>query len=318
MKFFYQLIIFFFGLLMEIKKEEFLEFLNDVFQSFLSDHKLNSFPGNLPISLQRNHLMQLPFGFVISNKTDGERSFLFICQSAIFTINRNLDIEYLGKINTNNLYLFDAEIVTNLNLILIFDTLVFQSKNVLRTDITQRNELARLFVSTQGNPHAQLKIDHWVIETKPLFQYHHLLDLYASQSRLPYDCDGIVFSRLWAAYKPFTQDPLSLIKWKPLTTIDFLVLDAPSVVNFVSIPKEFCEFQVSNGNCALSLGPNEIFSFFDNDQFNEGAVVECKWEKNKWVGIKIRKDKKNANKLTTILKSLINIKDPIFLEDFIV
>ncbi len=323
---------------MEIKKEDFLEFLTDVFQSFLSDHKLNSFPGNLPISLQRNHLMQLPFGFVFANKTDGERSFLFICQHSIFTINRNLDIDFLGKTKTNNIYLFDVEIVSHLNLILIFDTLVFESKNVLRTDITQRNELARLFISTYGEikkedgfftqirfpssyPHAQLKIDNWVIETKPLFQYHHLLDVYNSQSRLPYDCDGLVFSRLWAAYKPFTQDLMSLIKWKPITTLDFLILEAPSFpVSFISIPKEFSEFQIQKGNYILCINPNEIFSFVENDQFDENTIVECKWDKNflNWIPIKIRKDKKTANKLTTILKSLINIKDPISIEDFIV
>ncbi len=324
---------------MELKKEEFLEFSTDVFQSFLSDHKINSFPGNLPISLQKSHLLQLPFGFVISNKTDGERSFIFICENHIFSINRNLDIHLLGlikNINKNDLYLFDAEIVYNLDLILIFDVLVFKSKNVLRSDITQRNELARYFLFTYGEfqkedpfwsdirfpsnyPSNILKVNNFTIETKPLFKYHHLINIWKNQHRLPYDCDGIIFSREWAAYKPFTQDPMSLIKWKTTTTLDFLVLSNNIDCKLVEIPENFSKFQFKNGNFILATGKNEFFSLLDLNSPNDfdGHIVECKWENETWVLIKKRIDKTSPNKLTTVLKSLINIKEPISIHDFI-
>lgn len=319
---------------MELKKEEFLEFLTEVFQCFLSDHKVNSFPGNLPISLQKQHLLMLGFGYAISQKVDGERTFIFIAQNHVFSINRNLDIQFLGTVNADktHVYLFDAEMVANLNLILIFDTLVFQSINVLRTCITQRNELARNFLHEYGKPkkeddffakirypsnypHCDLTIENWVIEVKPLFQYHHLKTIYESQSRLPFDCDGLVFSRLWAAYKPFTQDPNSLIKWKEITTIDFLVLDTSKFTKLIDT--KFPEFQIQNGNFLLACSSTEFFSFIDCDESFENKIVECKWQEDRWVPLKIRTDKKSPNKLTTVLKSLINIKDPIYLEDFI-
>lgn len=326
---------------MEINKEHFLALLTEIFQPFLSDHNISSFPGNLPISLQRQHLFQLIFGYLASLKADGERCFIFICCAKIFTINRNLDINYIGKLKTNDnyLYLFDAEVIYENKLILLFDTLIFKSlkkHSILRSDITQRNELTRFFVFTNGfeifeescftttrfpssYPNSEIKIDNlWRIQTKPIFLYHHLNQIWNNRNKLEYICDGIVFSRQWAAYQPYTNDPMSLIKWKPITTLDFYVCN--SIDEFlVFIPSQFSEFQSKKGQYALltNIEPREIFTYVENlDLKYLDLIVEFYWEKNKWIPLKIRTDKKQPNKLKTVLDTLKNIQDPIQIQDF--
>ncbi len=327
---------------MEINKEDFLILLTEIFQSFLSDHNISSFPGNLPISLQKTHLFQLMFGYLLALKADGERCFIFICQNKVFTINRNLEIKNIGSLETSNLlYLFDAECIPDLNLILLFDTLIFQSKkkhNVLRSDITQRNELARFFTFFHGQqtekdifenykypsnyPNSEIILDSgWRLQTKPLFLYHHLNDVWTNRHHCEYETDGIVFSRQWASYQPYTNDPMSLIKWKPLTTIDFFVVHLEPDEQLVSIPPEFSKYQSSFGNFSLltttkTTEYKEIFTHINLDQKYENLIVEFFWENNSWQPLKIRFDKKSPNTLKTVCETLKNINDPISIRDF--
>ena len=341
---------------MQVNKDDFMELMCNVFHQFLAGTKINSFPGNLPISLQRSHLFKLAFGYVIGLKADGARSFIFIAQGHIFQIQRNMQITFIGLTSTKDLYLFDGEVIESLDLILLFDTIIFMGKNVIRVDITKRNEMARQFLSSFGiiiennnsfwekkrlPSNFETKVlfvngsRGWKLQSKPLFSYYHLKEVWEKRFTLPYSVDGIIFSRKWNAYQPFRQDPMSLIKWKELQeiTIDFLLLvydngDDKEMKRLCDTTSKLSMYQEKNGNVLLSTTALTdarpiYFSFatFNHQIVYEYAnvIVECAWDKNdnNWKFVKVRHDKTTPNTLPTVIETLKNIADPIDIKDFL-
>ncbi len=335
---------------MQIDKSEFFELMTTLFHQFLNDVNVTSFPGNLPISLQRSHLFLLAFGYIVTYKADGLRAFILICESHVFYIKRNMEFAFIGSIpNECDLYLFDAEIIEANGLILLFDTLIYKGLNTLRSDISQRNELAREFLSRIGiQEHILQKWEtikiksnyesktfffnsggeqNWKLQTKPLFSYFDLKKMWSLRTHLPYNCDGLVFYRQLCAYQPFRSDPMSLIKWKELDdiTIDFLFV-LPG--NGKILKETDSKFVVKKGNVLLSTtsqwDDQPVFfsyAYVSEQELHEykNKIVECRWNRDKenWQCIKLRLDKTSPNILSTVLETLKNIEDPIKFHDFI-
>lgn len=98
-----------------------LEVLNAIFRH--EKRKIRSFPGGLPVSLDRNKLRDISMGYVWSVKVDGERNFLFVQVGVekhhIFMeywfVNRNMNVsdKYQKKILRHNSHQQNDESTSN-------------------------------------------------------------------------------------------------------------------------------------------------------------------------------------------------------------
>ncbi len=323
---------------MECKSIDFLAMASQLFQKTIS-----SFPGALPVSISHDLLTTVAFGFVFSLKADGERMFLVFGKGVCYMIGRDLKTTFIGSIDNKDKeddstwYLFDAELVEDKNLILIFDTLVFRSQSVIRLEIAHRVEMAKhylhrlnviqvhdsddyLKMSLPSNySFVTAEIGSCRLQVKPLFTLNHLSDVWNNRDqRLAHNAfpvDGIIFTRRCCQYAPFREDDMSILKWKPRITLDFFVLP---FVNDVMLSRNHCV--MTEGNVMLCSTENcfSLAQFEDDDVvLFTNQIVECWWENMQWLPVKIRTDKKSPNSHDTILKTLDAIQYPVLFEDFI-
>lgn len=337
-----------------LTKDAFLETMSKLFEPF-TNGRILSFPGNLPVSLQRNFLIPLAFGYTVTFKADGVRGFLSIQNGYLYFTDRSLFTKCIGQLNemfnNESLYVFDVEWCEQDNYILLFNTLIFDGKSVIRSCISQRVELAKKYINEHGDHDNSLTCqelqqyefpshfhsDYSLICSnglklfvKPLYLYSYLQDIWYLQHYLPYPIDGFIFNRLWCSYEPYRNDEESVIKWKPNhdITLDFVVLEKEHKIEWITKDERYQEFILSEGNVYLSLSTidthcPQIFSCatFTDDQIDmyQNQIVECSWHNihKNWIPIRLRADKIAPNTLITIKQTLENIIDPIQISDFL-
>lgn len=333
---------------------------------------LTSFPGNLPVSLERKMVEQIAFGYLFTLKADGlERIFIIVLEEGkVFIVNRQLQMTFIGEIKLqcfhDKWFLFDAELVhvDGDNKLLIFDTLIFRSLSVLQEEIATRYELAKFFLAhivSDSRPeplnalhewsihsscefHEVHMVPNWQIRVKPLWTHNHLAEVWANQKLAEYPVDGLIFVRRLCSYEPFRCNPDSLIKWKPVHTIDFVLLAfAPDLYPLnLDKTKELLCFRRTEGDALLCLpGPTKApvwlsaiwtqsstqspmqsstqSSMQSKSPPNSllGKIVECAWKNDEWCIQRIRTDKDTANSQETVLRTLASILDHIELQDII-
>lgn len=234
-----------------------LKLLNVVFSN--DNREVRSFPGALPISLSRQQLQNLPFGYVWSIKVDGERAFLFVCcfagEYTCWTLSRDLQRTNLTKgsvpifVEDCEISILDVEVCEGV--VYIFDVLMFNNVVVTRKCVLQRLEMAYKLLTLMPNsntntpwwwsdlPEVSMTPTQYnrdvtcalqpklQLVVKPFFLYcklHVVLPLI--KPRVVHD--GIVFTRLFQEYKSYRSEPLAFIKWK---NIDQITIDCVIRVN---------------------------------------------------------------------------------------
>lgn len=358
----------------------FLERMSHVFEMHIT-----KFPGALPISLTRDMLQKICFGYIFTLKADGVRNFVIVSGSTgnVYLLQRNLVVQYVGcfdfskkyNIKKDAWFVFDAEVCKNR--IFIVDTIVFNSLKCTTYEINTRMELAKFFLQklaqdstllNQNEPQFRLAVAscyaftkvylranektnfiqkkdeekkeelNFELQCKPMYGYDHLEKMWSDEvkSKLDFLVDGIIFIRRCSSYVAFRGDPESLIKWKPLNTVDFFCV-AKNEENFFpkasfqkqleydehEVIKQFREQEVSETNVAFFSSDNVFVTFSKVPSkkvlLYHKKVVECYWnhEHCYWVTKLCRHDKDQANSIDTILKTCLSIRDNISLAQLI-
>lgn len=227
-----------------VNEEQLLEPLSKLFA-----RKITKFPGMMPTSVDRSNVALLHRGYVASPKADGDAVLGFISQNKLVLWRRNMQAQtfILSHIFDRD-FIFDGEYFAHRNHFLIFDTLVFQDEPVFRVSYDKRLELANHFINVMcpskelfafantfiktpdiqplpsNYPHGiTWQSPNISMQVKPAYDSRLSALLWNARRSLPYNCDGIIFTRLWCRYYPFSENVEAVLKWKLHVTTDFLV-----------------------------------------------------------------------------------------------
>ena len=155
---------------------------------------------------------------------------------------------------------------------------------------------------------------------------------------LPYESDGLIFTRILCAYTPYTQNKESILKWKPTTTIDFKVCklkNTYSVQNETLGLIEDCGYLSREKDFEFFLDPKNqrhanyaLLSVHNNDSVRvsccvldtgveDGCVAEFSWDDKhkRWQLRNMRPDKQHPNSFVTVLSSFVSLLDNIQVEE---
>ncbi len=300
--------------------------------------QISSFPGALPVNIDQSLIATVAFGYVFSLKADGIRVFLMIGRERCVAVGRDMEFVNIGNMqeNEDTWYCFDAEMIPNSKLILIFDTLVFRSQSVIREEIGHRFEMAKCFLSQSdlGNEKdntpkeedffnkmtlpsnysfASIQIGKWTLKVKPIFTLNHLTDVWNHRKECGFEEDGIIFVKRCCEYSPFRENDMSVLKWKPKITLDFMVLP---FIHSMDITKNPCVCFIGNVMLCTSNDPASCFSLATFPERFMHKITECYWEKSQWIPIRVRGDKTSPNTYETVLKTLDAIQNVVEFEDF--
>lgn len=297
------------------------------------------FPGCLPVDVVQEDVPKLSYGYVMSYKADGDRAFLFIQGNHTWLYHRDGHIEWITQsiaLENGPLTMFDVEVMTSTKQIYVFDTLMYLSKNLLRTDYLQRLELARKWCSVhQNGQRTETQTNHTVpsryadtmvelgsfsISTKPVFPTYNL-DLLESES-VSFAQDGLIFTQLRSSYLPYRTSMVQVLKWKPPShlTIDvhFTLWDRKTLKYHHKIPSLFYR---------RNSTPTYLMSIYDDNKkltplagymgslphpfSHSHPIYEVGWKHGSWHILKHRYDKETPNALTTALATLGLIQNPV-------
>jgi hypothetical protein len=169
---------------------------------------------------------------------------------------------------------------------MIFDALIVCNKVVKNLDFISRLKEAE--VTTRGPPSSGIRL--YMKKMWPLSSFAELVS-----TKFSYDTDGYIFTPVDEPVKMETHE--TMFKWKPRDkiTIDFLVTN-----------KVMCVWDRRHGMVHIQDGAEEHM---------EGCIVECKYENTMWIPVKIRTDKLHPNNRRTYMRTLINIRENITIEE---
>jgi hypothetical protein len=303
------------------------------------------FPGCLPVDVTYYNLIGLSYGYVMSHKADGDRAFLFQQGQHCWLYHRSGKVECLSPpIQSENspVTLFDCEVMTSTNHIFLFDTLMYASRNILRTDYLQRLELSRKWCTKNGGTPNGIQTKHSVpsryldttiqigqyqIMSKPVFPTTSLSKLAGITSTFVQD--GLIFTQLRSAYLPYRSSMIQVLKWKPPShlTIDvhFTYSDNRRLCFHPDIPLCFLPTDNNNRYTMSILNDSKVLvplSMYVHELpiplVSHYPIYEVGWtESSGWFILKHRKDKRFPNALSTALATLQLIETPVYHSDLV-
>ncbi len=328
--------------------------------SKLFARKVSKFPGMMPTSVDRSNVELLRRGYVASSKADGDGVLAFVSENKLLLKRRNMQNQIFTLSKTfERDFIFEGEYFILRNHFLIFDTLVFEDEPV-RANYLTRLELANHFINKMC-PESELhsyansiiatpclqplpsSYKHGVtwkslsisMSVKPAYDSRLAASLWNARQSLPYKCDGIIFTRLWCRYYPFSENTEAVLKWKLHVTSDFIVklrnkeelslLSAETGTSF--LPSTFA-FPSNNAkyNAVLYVVHNAdvipvtscVLTKEQVDTFVPGSTVcEFGWNQDLsiWEFQRSRPDKTCPNTLHTVLACIASIQDAISIEE---
>jgi len=328
--------------------------------SLLFNQKISKFPGALPTSVNSNNVELIAKGYVSALKADGDRVFGFLNKDKLVFVWRDMKYKTLTlPCSFTGCYIFDGELLPKQNLFLIFDVLLYNNEPAIRLDHLQRIELANHFICTQTPENQRHTYQNTIVkddtiaplptnyewgvtwhcenvirmQVNPRYAREDVALLWEKRHSLPYGCDGVIFTRLWCCYKPFTEDVQAILKWKPCVTIDFLVQACcekkeHSIVVGKHVPeKDFRTFihtaDARKRNCLLATLVNMTTTVFSSCVLPPQILDVCKdqicefaWDDTAhiWIWQRLRMDKTLPNTLNTVLACVTSITDQITVE----
>lgn len=327
--------------------------------SALFGQKLKKFPGTLPVTIDRENQHELRHGFVASLKADGNRNLCILEGNKMRWMKRDKIVITFELTHTfENDFTFDVEWEPKSKMLLLFDTLLFNNINLIGADYLQRISLASHFLNhivpqaecksfpqtvitdpcpiALGSDLARCwKTPFCVVQVKPPYYGVDAAKLWNARHQMRYRSDGIIFTRLWCTYKPFSDpNSVSIFKWKPQNTIDFRMDKITSKNRFV--PKEVyhskfdlfhhpdnesdCNVVLSVQDDAQTLFPFTFARVPDAIMLLcKGQVCEFMWndDQNIWEFQMVRSDKPGPNYLPTVLSCCRSISQNIQIEELV-
>ena len=253
--------------------------------------------------------------YSVTEKADGERFFLYVDKEH-YLIDRSLNLELVKKPFSNEgFYLLDVEKINNL--ILIFDVIIFNNKDVSTLSFDERYKLLHKLKLNND-----FKIKHFYFKGNIFENCKKVLE-----TKFPYHIDGLIFTPISQQYRT------DVYKWKPLDeqTIDFLIIlkSKDNADLYVSARKDIVKHY--NKSIFKNLEHSKFLPFLfikDNKisykNFESNQIVEMKFKNGIWIPYRIRTDKtkdyreslkkgvfNGPNGITTAKAVIESIKNPI-------
>lgn len=275
------------------------------------------FPGSQPVSIEFKHfniLRSQPY--VVCEKTDGVRcmllAFMFENRKVCVCLNRALDmfvcpLNFRKFVYEGNGTILEGELYNDVTF-MIYDALVVSGKGVGHLDFLDRlkhiEELMKALTV--------LKYDPITLRIKTF----HLLSDFDSfmKDYLPtveQEMDGLIFTPVKTWVKTGTHE--TMFKWKPRekNTIDFQLKKKGEMWQMYVQERGELVFESELHSNKVSHLP----------WMEDGAIVECQYmfddEPMWWKPLKRRHDKTFPNSRRTFYRTLVNIKEDIKMEDFL-
>lgn len=335
--------------------------------SIIFNQKISKFPGALPQSVDASNVRSLSQGYVAALKADGDRIYIFIAKNKMLLLRRDKRYTIYTLNHTfEKTYIFDGEFIEKKNLVLLFDSIYYNHKqNTIMFDYRIRLDLCNHFLNVVVPEEHRFEFENTYIQhpkplksnfswgttykagtvniqSKPVYAIEDVESLWENRFSLSYDCDGIIFSRLWCRYQPFAENPSAFLKWKLDVTVDFEIQpvvvpssreESRGCMDFqpdkkVPVDNVFDMFihtsEESLHNVVLLCSIDTIPSPFstcvmppETLDICSKQVCEFGWNnaKRNWEFLRIRKDKIAPNTLETVLSCIMAMKDNIHLKD---
>jgi mRNA guanylyltransferase len=277
------------------------------------------FPAPQPVSLERRDIRKLMENeYLVCAKSDGMRFLMFCYEGITYMIDRAFKFYEIDIRITEEIFaIFDGELVLNKQIkwqYVIHDCINFKGTSISKLTFPKRLEYVNTFV--------EMVKDDSVISVMskqffPLEKLGHLNEL-INEDKFDHKTDGIILTPKLKGVGIHTQ--YDLFKWKPrhLHTFDFKIINNGEIGAFVN----------KNGTHILYAsapkGSNEEKSFLEGlvkncPEFINGMIIECEYDDTNdlFIPVKSRQDKIHPNSLSTVRKTLCNIKENITIEELI-
>lgn len=296
-------------------KKNILKHLHTWWNQYTKD----GFPGPQPISIERAHFSKLAENpYWVCAKTDGVRYVMqCVCiQDVMYCVlvDRKTEIYLIEMRTVRDAFLqgtlLDGELIKNHDTNQ-YDFLVYDSVRVCGKDTTQLPHSERMKCATSIVECMTIRDHHNIhVRIKP---FASLVDI-KEYTRdvlpfIPHTHDGLIFTPENMPVVSGTN--YDMFKWKPRekNTVDFWVEQ-----NFRSKNKYIVK--LSKGKYMVCLHDHYIHIPEPMREQLPG-IVECAYNgTNNWVGLLMRTDKIYPNSVTTMTKTLLNIKEDIRVEEF--
>jgi hypothetical protein len=280
--------------------------------------KRGYFPGSQPVAVERKDLENLKSGYMVCEKTDGERAVLLLIninnKPMCFIINRNNELYFMDLSFKKEVFegsVFDGEIIKTKKgtwNYLIHDCMVYNGRTFMESSHEIRYAcIIDLILKRYQNKEADC------INIKTKLFYHFGPEIEKTWEHIKQTTenkiDGLIFTPLNKPIK-LGRD-YSLFKWKSINTIDFLVKKNGKKIELIyDKNKIFKSFGVGNINYKT------INNFLKEN--NKGdCVIEFKYlpDEELFTPYKVRTDKNHPNSEITLVNTIKNIEEDIKIEN---
>lgn len=198
---------------------------------------------------------------------------------------------------------------------LVFDALLINGQNVMQRSLPDRlkcvqNDVVVPFKEMMSSTDAPLY--PFILDMKKMWKAYAIAEILELEiPKLQHGNDGLIFTPVADPYVSGTCD--RLLKWKPseLNSVDFkLAIHYDDKVT--DPPRYLYGLQV-----ATCEGDHRHFAFYEGSDANEklkdldGAIIECRYDADNWVFLRVRKDKTMANNERVVKKIIDSISDNV-------
>jgi hypothetical protein len=255
----------------------------------------NRFPGPQPVSIERVHMKQLrTVPYLVCEKNDGVRNMLVCFEFESKKICAFVNRAFEARITTLAVprgTILDGEMMSDV--FLVYDAVLIKGENVSQQPLTERLHKANQMCKTIVGPIR--------VRVKPMFPMSEVQKVI---DRLDDKTDGMIFTPVNEPVRMGTHE--TLFKWKPRShiTIDFLC-DVDGTVDGKPV-------------LGLFIQPHHYITTpagFSHDLI--GKIVECGYGDSGWYLVKERPDKTYPNNKRTYERTIVNIREDIQANEFI-
>jgi len=280
---------------------------------------LDTYPAAQPVSIEKKDIVKLDtYDYNVGLKLDGVRYLLLLIQDNYninysILINRSLEFYIIDlNLQSNDLYsnisILDGELCNNE--FIIHDSVIINGVKIRNMDHTTRlSHVTDNIININNNNKL------FIIKVKTFYKYSEFENFINMEYNQNNKKDGIIFMPNKLNVMSGTQ--YSLFKWKPLKqhTFDFLIKENNNNLQaFVYHLKNitlFAEIHYNTDNGKIFIDKAKNLDSYKNE-----CILECYYEDENFHPLLVRTDKKHANSLRTIERTLFNIKEDIQLKDF--
>lgn len=255
-----------------------------IFPFYSSLVKSNKFIGNQPKTLERENMHLLTRDYMVTDKADGQRMFLFSIKRGTFLIDNHLNAtRYECSLPENTL--IDGEFINGQ--FLAFDCLFYKGE-----DKRKNNLMERLSFLSRENLKIKQFLD--IQECKNVWNRDY-----------DYTLDGLIFTPLNQGYTG------SIFKWKPNHTMDVYVDDDFNLYAWSGKDKK-------NILILSFFKPTKIVETLETTPtITTNAIVELDYDTidHIWYQKCVRKDKTKPNAILTVQGVIKAITENITIND---